>query len=76
MPPKQKEDDRVDITTLTPRELVDLRERMEADFDRLAESQAVLNRLVSRLNASSHAIETLAASKEGKAQLMHAVQTL
>jgi hypothetical protein len=65
MAPKRGEDDRVELSSLPPQQLAEIRDRVDSDFDRLAESQAAIHKLISKFNASAHSIEMLASSKEG-----------
>eukprot|EP00877_Chromochloris_zofingiensis_P000955 jgi/Chrzof1/10860/Cz05g15030.t1 len=68
MPPAKKQE-QIPITALSPAELASIRERVEADFERLAEYSVELQRLIAQFGASGRSIETLAESKQGKADI-------
>lgn len=71
MPPAKKQE-QIPITALSPAELASIRERVEADFERLAEYSVELQRLIAQFGASGRSIETLAESKQGKADIRRA----
>ena len=60
------EQEQIPITSLSPQELVGVRDRLQGDVDQMTESGAQLQRLLAHFSASSRAIETLAESKEGE----------
>ncbi len=62
---QQGQGEGIPIQSLSPQELVNVRDRVEADFERMATSQQQLSRIITRYAASGRSIEALAASKEG-----------
>ena len=63
------EQEQIPITSLSPQELVGVRDRVQGDVDAMTESGAQLQRLLAHFSASSRAIETLAESKEGAVRM-------
>ena len=64
MPPREART--IDLSTLDPRELADLRDNVEADVQNLTQSAVALQRAAGEFGKSGQAIEKLAEQKEGK----------
>ena len=64
MPPREART--IDLGTLDPRELADLRDNVEADVQNLTQSAVALQRAAGEFGKSGQAIEKLAEQKEGK----------
>ena len=64
MPPREART--IDLGTLDPRELADLRDNVEADVQNLTQSAVALQRAAGEFGKSGQAIERLAEQKEGK----------
>lgn len=63
MPPSNNEP--VPITSLDPRQLQGLKERLESDLNLLGANNVQLQKAAGAFSSSNRAIETLAKSKEG-----------